>query len=97
MTRRHADYSQFIERLTPGEVAVLWFRRAVSFGVEIHKHHPDFPQPAPDGLYLRRDVSAWFDSYHGHVQASRQTAKQAEDEALRIARFGRGQRSASAA
>ena len=92
--RRRAEFTAFAQRLTPGEVAVHWFRRRKEFANTIHELHPDFPRPAPDGLLLLDDVKLWFDLYHG----KRQTVpnfNDAETEALRIARHGRRQNSTS--
>lgn len=88
---RLADLSSFSQRLTPSEVARLWFRRAAAYAVEIHANHPDFPKPGPDGLYLREAVKEWFDHWHGRQQGSGASAamEAAEAEALRIARHGR--------
>lgn len=88
---RLADLSDFSQRLTPSEVARLWFRRAAAYAVEMHSDHPDFPKPGPDGLYLREAVKEWFDRWHGRRQGSGALAalEAAEKEALRIARNGR--------
>lgn len=88
---RHTAISVLSERLTPGEVASLWFRRSPEWAREIHDIHPDFPQPGPDGLYLRVQVAEWFDRWHGYKQNSPKDAYAAHtEEALRIAQHGRG-------
>jgi hypothetical protein len=88
---RVADLSSLSERLTGGEIARLWFRRASAFALEIHADHPDFPKAGPDGLYLREAVKEWFDRWHGRRQGSGAATalEAAEAEALRIARHGR--------
>jgi hypothetical protein len=90
---RRADISAFSQRLSPSEVAELWFRRSAGWAKNIHVEHPDFPCPGPDGLYLRDAVREWFDRWHGR-QPERTSDSQFEEEALRIARNGRGQNSA---
>jgi hypothetical protein len=88
---RLADLSIYSQRLTPSEVARLWFRRSPTYAPEIHEHHPDFPKAGPDGLYLREAVKEWFDRWHGRRQGSGASAAldAAEAEALRIAQSGR--------
>ena len=93
--RRHTDLSAFTRRLTPAEVAQLWFRRGREFGREIHAVHPDFPRAGPDGLYLTAEVEGWFDRWHGRRQSATPD-RDAEDEAFRIARHGRGSHPSSA-
>jgi hypothetical protein len=61
---RHAKLTPASRRLTPLEVAQLWFRRGRDFVTEIHLQYPDFPQPAPDGLYLVAAVESWFEKFH---------------------------------
>lgn len=92
---RLADLTAFSQRITPAEVARLWFRRAPAFAASIHVDHPDFPKPGPDGLYLRESVKIWFDRWHGQRQACAAPDSAAEEEALRIARGGGRQHSPS--
>lgn len=87
---RRAVLHPLSERLTPAEVAQLWFRRAAEFAGQIHGVHPDFPKAGPDGLYLRTQVKAWFDRWHG-IRQNAPCEADAEEEAMRIARHGRGQ------
>jgi hypothetical protein len=62
---RRSALSPLSCRLTPTEVAQLWFRRGTDYAEKLHSEHPTFPQPGPDGLYLAAQVSAWFDNWHG--------------------------------
>lgn len=95
MSRRPADITALTERLTPPEVARLWFRWGAEKSSQIHVIHPNFPRPGPDGLYLREQVREWFKHFHGWRQGS--SARPAEeDEALRRAVHGRGSHSPSA-
>src|SRR6185437_3690076 len=90
LIRRHSNLTDHSQRITSIEIAAHWFRRGSEFARTIHEMYPDFPQPGPDGLYLLDDVRSWFERYHG----KRQTfipSKEAEAEALRIARHGRRQ------
>ena len=87
--KRVSDFTPFSERLTPAEVADYWFRRDRRFGASIHNEHPDFPRPGPDGLFLRCQVLAWFELFHGLRRRSGERIPDAEAEALAIARFGR--------
>lgn len=84
--RRHADISALTRRLTPREVAQLWFRRSAAWARDIHAEHPDFPLPGPDGLYLAAQVEEWFDRWHGRRQSDAGFDRSAEEEAMRIAR-----------
>ena len=56
------------QRLTPVEVARLWFRRGADYVDTIHVTYPDFPKPGPDGLFLLSQVQGWFDRFHGVSQ-----------------------------
>ena len=94
LSRRRSDLTHYSRRLSPTEVAAHWFRRGNDFGRVIHEFHPDFPRAAPDGLYLLDDVKLWFDQFHGKRQTL-PISKEAEAEALRIARYGRRQNSTS--
>jgi hypothetical protein len=85
---RRANLTPFTERLSPSEVAQLWFRRSACWAKNIHVEHPDFPRPAPDGLYLKAAVRDWFDYWHGRMSEGSPQQK-FEQEALRIARNGR--------
>lgn len=92
---RHTIVCAFSQRLTPTEVAELWFRRSRTWASDIHIQHPSFPMPGPDGLYLKAQVEEWFDGYHGRRVGPLRAAYAAEDEALRIARGGGGSNSPS--
>jgi hypothetical protein len=83
-----SDYSMFSERLTPSEVAQHWFRRSANWGRNIHTEFPDFPSRGPDGLFLRQAVKEWFDHWHGRKEGC-EMKSQFEEEALRIAKYGR--------
>lgn len=81
MTRR-ATLTVFSRRLLPAEVAQHWFRRGKDYAADIHKDHPDFPKPCPDGLFLLSQVERWFDRLHGNAQPSRVPANREEEEAM---------------
>lgn len=83
MTRR-SKLTVHSRRLTPTEVAQLWFRRGEDFAREIHDTHADFPQPGPDGLFLLSAVEAWFDHFHGRHQLAAVPDNEG-DEAMRAA------------
>lgn len=92
---RIAELTPLSERLSPAEVAQIWFRWARDRAPDIHVIHPNFPNPGPDGLYLREQVREWFKRFHGWRQGS--TARpDEEEEALRRAVHGRGSHSPSA-
>lgn len=88
--KRRSTLTVHSRRLTPAEVAQLWFRRGADFTDSIHSEHPDFPQAGPDGLYLLSQVEAWFARWHraGPVQTT--SLDHEEDEAMRVAGGGRG-------
>lgn len=88
--RRHAALTPMCKRLTPIEVAQLWFRRGADYAAEIPRTYLDFPRPGPDGLYLLTEIEAWFDRWHGRRQTSEASRSGEEDKALEIARHGRG-------
>lgn len=81
--KRRSSYTPEVQRLTPIEVAQLWFRRGADYADQIAVAHPDFPAPGPDGLYLAEQVKAWFDRWHGQS-----TRYELDDDAvaLQIAR-----------
>ena len=82
--RRHANLTAHARRLTPVEVAQHWFRRGADFAKDLYSAYPDFPKPAPDGLYLLSQVEAWFDRLHGRKQAFA-LPQQDTDAAMRAA------------
>lgn len=84
--RRRANLTILSRRLTPAEVAQLWFRRAADFGDEIAKTYPDFPKPGPDGLFLLSQIESWFDRFHGRSHISLVPPVAEEEAALRAAR-----------
>lgn len=84
---KRTTYSEYCQRLTRTEVAGLWFRRGEGFDIQLA--HPDFPKPAPDGLYLRSQVEGWFDRLHGVESHARATAAAEEQDAMRAARGDR--------
>lgn len=84
---RHAKLSIHSRRLTPVEVAQLWFRRGGEFGDRIHEDYPDFPNPGPDGLYLLSSVEGWFDRFHG-IKRGNDPTLEAEQEAAMHAALG---------
>jgi hypothetical protein len=65
---RRATLTIHSQRLTPVEIARLWFRRGADFADLIHATHPDFPKAGPDGLFLLSQVQGWFDRFHGVSQ-----------------------------
>jgi hypothetical protein len=84
---RHAAITPHARRLTPSEVAQHWFRRGRDFVPVIHSVYPNFPKPAPDGLYLLKQVEGWFDRLHGMEAGARSvTPAEENEEAMRAAR-----------
>lgn len=83
---RRATLSAYSQRLTPVEVARLWFRRGADYSGQIHADHPDFPKAAQDGLFLLSHVEGWFARFHGTGQPLRETPEGEEEEAMRVAR-----------
>ena len=83
---RRAKLTPHARRLTPLEVAQHWFRRGRDFAPLIHDTHPNFPQPGPDGLYLLRQVEAYFDRLHGEAGISLKTLADEQADAMRAAR-----------
>ena len=83
---RRAKLTQHARRLTPKEVAQNWFRRGRDFAQRIHEAYPNFPQPAPDGLYLLSNVEAFFDGFHGVSGIDSVTPAGEHAEAMRAAR-----------
>ena len=84
MSRRPA-LTLHTRRITPVEVAQLWFRRGAAYTNQIRIDHPDFPMPGPDGLFLLSQVEAWFDQFHGRKQPSLVPPEREEEEAMRAA------------
>lgn len=82
---RRAALNPLSRRLTPKEVAQLWFRRGEDFAEIIHQTYPNFPNPGPDGLFLLSSVEAWFDRFHGRPQPSASSREREEEEAMRAA------------
>lgn len=80
---RRARLTVHSRRLTPAEVAQLWFRRGEDF--DFREAHPDFPAPAVDGLFLLSAVEAWFDRFHGRKQPSLVSSTREEDDAMTAA------------
>lgn len=80
---RMASLTPLSQRLTPVEVARLWFRRGPDFAGKIRNTHPDFPKPGPDGLFLLTQVEAWFDRWHGRPQGRPDSE---EEDAMQAAR-----------
>ncbi len=87
--RRKANLTPLSRRVTPREVAQLWFRRGADFAVEIRVEYPDFPLPGPDGLFLLAQVEAWFDRFHGQVSMTGPAPRHEEEAAMRAA-LGQG-------
>jgi hypothetical protein len=83
---RHAALTIHSRRLTPFEVAQHWFRRGRDFVPLIHSEYPDFPAPAPDGLYLVKTVESFFDRLHGNVDRSAAPLADEVETAMRAAR-----------
>jgi hypothetical protein len=83
---RRANLTQHARRLTPIEVAQNWFRRGRDFAQRIHDTYPNFPEPAPDGLFLVSDVEAFFDWFHGVSGIGSVTPVREQAEAMRAAR-----------
>lgn len=86
--QRKSKLSEHSKRLTPVEVVSHWFRRGKDFVAKIHLEFPDFPAPAPDGLYLLSAVAAWFARFHGINSAvgAYESLEHEKNEALRAAR-----------
>jgi hypothetical protein len=84
MTRR-ATLTLHTRRITPVEVAQLWFRRGSAYANQMRIDHADFPAPGPDGLFLLSAVEGWFDRFHGRKQPSLVPPEQEEEEAMRAA------------
>jgi hypothetical protein len=88
---KRSPLSPLSKRLAADEVALVWFRRQPHYGQEIRRHHPDFPRPGPDGLYLASEVETWFDRWHGRRPQGAQHDRDAEEQALRAALGGQDQ------
>ncbi|HCE07488.1 MAG TPA: hypothetical protein DEQ40_02595 [Oxalobacteraceae bacterium] len=79
---RRARLTVHTRRLTPAEVAQLWFRRGEDF--DFRGAYPDFPIPAGDGLFLLSAVESWFARFHGTKQPFPVTTEE-EDQAMKAA------------
>lgn len=82
---RTAALTTHTKRLTPTEVAQLWFRRGAAFAERILHEYPTFPKPGPDGLFLLSAVEEWFDTFHGNTKIAVLTPQQERAEAMRAA------------
>lgn len=83
---RRSALTPHSRRLTPAEVSAHWFRRGRDFVDQIHDTFADFPQPAPDGLYLLTQVEEFFARFHGIRVVDSSLLEREREEALRAAR-----------
>lgn len=81
--RRRSNLSPYSQRLTPAEVAQIWFRRGAQFANQIWKTYPDFPEPGPDGLLSLSRIREWFDRFEGRKQPF-SSATEEEEEIMRL-------------
>lgn len=83
---RRAKLTPHSRRVTALEVAQHWFRRGRDYVQKIHRDYPNFPHPAPDGLYLLSAVEAFFARLHGIGEPDAMTLAGEQEEAMRAAR-----------
>jgi hypothetical protein len=80
---RLANLTSHSARLSPVEVARLWFRKGPDFAALIQSKYPDFPKPCPDGLYVLSHIAGWFDRFQSGYQSDSGSPEQEEAEFMR--------------